>query len=236
MSTKILALVPMSTNSGIDRQWSALRDISDQCHDFDRHWSGESWKMQLLFLSLIQRMNFTFMAVSFLLLCLETPTEAMEAHFSPQESSSTHRIWVRFHRNEESTQDLSSFHQDLILAEKSEPLWLPWTLEIWKDIEEDDDDEDLIMFYQLLKNSFMYIIHCIMLLFFFKGLLFKPHPKVYCITLKFREHFIFALIRESAQFAKFKCSWKLSAGPELSLVLPVRFWQTRSHLKARKLL
>ncbi len=38
----------------------------------------------------------------------------------------------------------------------------------------------------------------------------------YCITLKFREHFIFALIRESAWFAKFKCSWKLSAGPELS--------------------
>ena len=24
---------------GIDRQWSALRDISDQFHDIDRHWS-----------------------------------------------------------------------------------------------------------------------------------------------------------------------------------------------------
>ncbi len=26
--------------SGMDRQWSALRAISDQCHDFDRDWSG----------------------------------------------------------------------------------------------------------------------------------------------------------------------------------------------------
>ena len=66
MPIKILALIPMSINSGqcwsipgidhsaelrrieknceefigIDRQWSALRDISDQCHDFDRHWSA----------------------------------------------------------------------------------------------------------------------------------------------------------------------------------------------------
>ncbi len=38
-------------------------------------------------------------------LCIETPcidvlyTEATEAHFFSQESSSTHRIWVRFHRN-----------------------------------------------------------------------------------------------------------------------------------------
>ena len=27
----------------------------------------------------------------------------------------------------------------------------------------------------------------------------------YCITLNFREHFIFALIRESREFAKIKC-------------------------------
>ncbi len=40
--------------------------------------------------------------------------------------------------------------------------------------------------------------------------------RTYCITLKFREHFIFALIRESARFAKCKCSWKLSAPRELS--------------------
>ncbi len=66
MPIKIPALIPMSINSdqcwsipidsshcrsmpinvllmpwsGIDRQWSAFRDISDQCHDFDRHWSA----------------------------------------------------------------------------------------------------------------------------------------------------------------------------------------------------
>ncbi len=30
---------------GIDRNWSAVRGISDQCHDFDRHWSalGIDW-------------------------------------------------------------------------------------------------------------------------------------------------------------------------------------------------
>ena len=53
---KILALIPMSINSsqcrsvplnadwseliGIDQQWSALKGISDQCHDFDWHWSN----------------------------------------------------------------------------------------------------------------------------------------------------------------------------------------------------
>ena len=36
-SIKIVALIPMSINSD---QWSALRGISDQCHDFDRHWSA----------------------------------------------------------------------------------------------------------------------------------------------------------------------------------------------------
>ena len=38
----------------------------------------------------------------------------------------------------------------------------------------------------------------------------------YCKTLKFREHFIIAQIRESAKFAKFKCSGKLSTDPKLS--------------------
>ncbi len=54
---------------------------------------------------------------------------------------------------------------------------------------------------------------------------FLPLPKislwvsakvVYCKTLKFREHFISAQIRESARFAKIKCSRKFSASPELS--------------------
>ncbi len=39
---------------GIDRQWSALRAISNQCHDFNQHlsaligighWLGESWEL-----------------------------------------------------------------------------------------------------------------------------------------------------------------------------------------------
>ncbi len=34
---KIVALIPMSINSN---QWLAMRGISDQCHDFDRHWSA----------------------------------------------------------------------------------------------------------------------------------------------------------------------------------------------------
>ncbi len=38
----------------------------------------------------------------------------------------------------------------------------------------------------------------------------------YCKTLKFREHFIFAQIRESARFANFQCSRNFSTGPELS--------------------
>ncbi len=38
----------------------------------------------------------------------------------------------------------------------------------------------------------------------------------YCITLKFREHLIFAQIRESVRFAKIKCSRKFSIGPQLS--------------------
>ena len=67
-------------------------------------------------------------------------TEATEAHFFAQESSSTHRIWVRFHRNwvgrtgfefvspgiELGAQDLSSFPQEFLYR---------WTPILWVELD-----------------------------------------------------------------------------------------------------
>ncbi len=52
-------------------------------------------------------------------------TEAMEAHFFAQESSSTHRFQVRQHELKSCGVELKICESNLIPVQKSEPLWFP---------------------------------------------------------------------------------------------------------------
>ncbi len=61
-----------------------------------------------------------------ILMYLLHTTEATEAHFFAQESSSTLRIWVRFELSF-CRDELRFCESNSVSAEKSEPPWLPYS-------------------------------------------------------------------------------------------------------------